>query len=218
MALCNEKCHELVSNFLVLPMNEISDHSKIVTVFKEGIPITNETENDKYMWKERGVLYKWDKQRKHVFFNKLRNSVEEFEEIHQRIDAGLVHSAGEQIQQLFIKTAKATLQEKTKNVSKNWKKRKKSKRWFDSDCKILQSEVRKFGKQKLSLPHNNLLREKYHEKLKEFKKTCKSKRYFQLQENLKEIDSALGDSKSFWEKWKTIGLVENKFKVFNWEL
>ena len=209
-ALCNEKCNMLISNFLVLPMNEISDHSKIVTVFKEGIPITNETENDKYMWKERGVLYKWDKEKRHVFFNKIRNSIKEFQEIHQRIDAGLVHSAGEQIQQLFIQTARATLQGKTKKISKNWKKRKKSKKWFDSDCKILQNEVRKFGKRKHSLPHNIILREKYHEKLKEFKKICKSKKYFLLQKNLNEIDSVLGDSKSFWEKWKKIGENYNK--------
>ena len=76
------------------------------------------------MWK-KGVLYKWDKKRKHIFFNKLRNSVEEFEEIHHRIDVGLVYSAGEQIQQLFIKTAKATLQENTKNITKNRRKGKK---------------------------------------------------------------------------------------------
>ena len=34
-ALCNEKSFSLIYNFLVLPMNELSDHSKIVTVFKE---------------------------------------------------------------------------------------------------------------------------------------------------------------------------------------
>ena len=71
------------------------------------------------MWKKRGVLYKWDKKREHIFFNKLRNCVEEFEEIHYRIDVGLVYSVREQIQQLFVKTAEATLQEKTKNISKN---------------------------------------------------------------------------------------------------
>ena len=193
-------------------MNELSDHSKIVTVFKEGVPIPSNTENDKCGKKE--VLYKWDKKSKGAFFNKLRNSVEEIEEINQRIDAGLVHSAGEQIQQLFIKTAKTTLQQKNKNVSKNWKKRKKSKKWFDSDCKMLQGEVRKFGRNKLSSPHDSLLREKYHNKLKEFKKTCKLKKYSLLQENL-EIDSALGDSKSFWEKWKKIGENDTKEQDIN---
>ena len=88
--------------------------------------------------------------------------------------------------------------------------KKKSQKWFDSDCRIRQNEVRKLGKRKHSLPHNILLREKYHEKLKNFKKTCKSKKYFLLQENPKEIDSVLDDSKSFWEKWKTIGEKYNR--------
>ena len=70
--------------------------------------------------------------------------------------------------------------------------------------------MRKFGRKKILLPHDNLLREKYHEKLKEFKKTCKSKKYFLLQDNLREIESALDDSKSFWEKWKSFGETDTK--------
>ena len=54
------------------------------------------------------------------------------------------------------------------------------------------------------------MREKYHKKLKEFKKTCKSKKYFFLQQNLQEIESVIDDSKSFWEKWKTFGENESK--------
>ena len=67
-AICNDKCYKLISNFLVLPMNELSDHSKIVTVFKEGLPMKSENENDNYNWKQRGTLYKWDKQGKNIFF------------------------------------------------------------------------------------------------------------------------------------------------------
>ena len=147
-AICNAECYKLISNFLILPMNELSDHSKIVTIFKEDLPIKCENEVDNYNWKQRGTLYKWDNQRKKLFYNQLRNSEKEIEEINQRIDAGLVHSAGEQIQQLIIKTAQTTLQGKTKKVPNNWKKRNKSKKWFDSDCKNLQNEVRKFGRKK----------------------------------------------------------------------
>ena len=94
---------QLISNFLVLPMNELSDHSKIVTVFKEGLPTKNENVNDDYNWKKRGTLYKWDKNRKNIFINALKGRTEEIEDISQRIDAGLVHTAGEHIQQLLIK-------------------------------------------------------------------------------------------------------------------
>lgn len=33
--LCNKMAHAFVDNFLVLPMTELSDHAKIVTIFKE---------------------------------------------------------------------------------------------------------------------------------------------------------------------------------------
>ena len=66
-ALCNEKCYELISNFLVLPTNELSDHSKMVTVFKEGMPTKNVNVNNDYNWKQGCVLYKWDKNKKKHF-------------------------------------------------------------------------------------------------------------------------------------------------------
>ena len=126
-AICNERCFSSIANFLVLPMNELSDHSKIVVVFKDETNKKSVTENDNYAWKQRGTLFKWDKKRKRNFVNKLKNTVKEIGDIQHRIDAGLVHSTGKQIQQLYIKTASGTLQEKRKKVSKNWKKRKNQK-------------------------------------------------------------------------------------------
>ena len=104
-------------------MDELSYHSKIVSIFKEGLSIKNEDENDNYSWKQRATLYKLDETRKKNYA--LKNCQKEIEEIEQRIDAGLIHSTGELIQQLFIKTAKATLEEKGKKVSTNWKRRKR---------------------------------------------------------------------------------------------
>ena len=37
-ALCNETCYMLIFNFLILPMNEISDHSKMITVLRKVYP------------------------------------------------------------------------------------------------------------------------------------------------------------------------------------
>ena len=116
----------------------------------------------------------------------------------------MVQSTGNQIQQLYIKTATATLQPKIQKVKKI-KKRKKSKKWFDNECRDIQKEVRKLGKERHVTPNNNLLLEKYHLKLKEFKKTCKFKKSLFFRESLNEIESALNDSKLFWEKWKKFG-------------
>ena len=99
-AIYNERCFSSIANFLLLPMNELSDHSKIVAVFKDEVNKKSDTENDNYAWKQRGTLFKWDKKRKRNFLNKLKNSVKEIGDIQHRIDAGLVHSTGKQIQQL----------------------------------------------------------------------------------------------------------------------
>ena len=75
-------------------MNELSDHSKIVTFFKEGLATQDMDEIDNYKWRKRGILYKWDKGKESIFRNKLCNSLKEIEEINQLLDAGLVHTRG----------------------------------------------------------------------------------------------------------------------------
>ena len=48
-SLCNVALYKCIDNFLVMPMTELSDHSKIVTILKNSIPIEAQT-NDKYNW------------------------------------------------------------------------------------------------------------------------------------------------------------------------
>ena len=150
------------------------------------------------------TLYKWDKKSQRDFFNTLNNCKKEIEEISQHIEAGLIHSTGEKIQQLFIDTARKTLISKRK-VSRNWKKRKKSEKWFDDDCVNLKNEVRLAGRQKHIEPFDTLLRQNYHKKLKLYKRTCKSKKYFFTQNSLNEINSCLDNSELFWNKRKKFG-------------
>ena len=126
---------------IVLPMNELSDHSKIITFYTESLVEVNENDNDNYKWRGKGNLFKWDIEREALFYNKLRCSLKEIEEINQRINAGLIHSTGDLIQQLYINTAKATLKEKSKGPTKNWKRRKKSQKWFDEECESLKCQT-----------------------------------------------------------------------------
>ena len=51
--------------------------------------------------------------------------------------------------------------ERRETLKKNWKKRKKSKKWFDKEY-----EVRGLGRKKHENPKNTLSKAKYHEKLK----------------------------------------------------
>ena len=98
--------------------------------------------------------------------NKLKDSRKEIDDISQRIDAGLIESTGNKIQELYIKVAKKTLQKKS---SKNWKKRKKTKKWFDGECVEMKKDLRGLAKEKHNKPTVSILRTRYHEKLKEFK-------------------------------------------------
>ena len=47
-----------------------------------------------------------------------------------------------------------------------------------------------------------MIREKYHKKLKLYKRTCNNKRYKYWQNKFDCIESALNDPKIFWKTWK----------------
>ena len=66
----------------------------------------------------------------------------------------------------------------------------------------LQHEVLVTRQTRHRHPENILLKSKYHEKLKEFKRTCNSKRYYFWKNKFTDIEQSLNDPKNFWNKWK----------------
>ena len=58
------------------------------------------------------------------------------------------------------------------------------------------------GKEKHRKPIDNLLKSKYHEKLKEFKTYVNQKDSLFGKINLRIIEKSLTDPKLFWEKWE----------------
>ena len=80
-AICNKTAYNLIDNFYVKPINELSDHSKIVTVLKDPGPNLETDREDNYNWKARGKLYIWDGKSKQNVINKLKSSVKEIDEI-----------------------------------------------------------------------------------------------------------------------------------------
>ena len=191
---------------MVLPQNELSDHSKIVTELKEFI-ITENLSKDGYDWENLQGTFVWDNALKPLFTEKLKEDSERIREINQRIEAGLIRSTGEKLQELFVQTAITVFnpkQPKNKQGQKNGKYRKHNKqKWFDTECNNLKLEVRKLGRYKGKDPNNSLLREKYHEKLRVYRKTCNSKKYTFWQNNFILLEKSCNDPKVFWEKWKS---------------
>ena len=67
-SLCNDKFYECVENFLVLPLTELSDHSKIVTIFKSSIS-KPKLSSDTYKWINLKPKFKWNNETKEEFHN-----------------------------------------------------------------------------------------------------------------------------------------------------
>ena len=194
---------------MVLPQNELSDHNKIVTELNHIIPPTIQIEDD-YDWIPIENNYIWDDKKSEEFRNCLDLSHEVIGEIRQRLDAGLIDSSGKLLQELFIVAAANTL-EKKKSSKKNTNNA--TKKWFDRDCNKLKKETRKLGREKNNDPSNIFLREKYNEKLKQYKSNCKSKRHAYWQNVFVEIGKALQDPKIFWKTWKNSAEKHELFKT-----
>ena len=190
-----------VKNFMVLPQTEMSDHSKIVTEFY-GSDMSDKNVTDEYKWKNLKPVFKWDNNKIMQFSIFLQNSNDLINVIQQRLEAGLIDSSGEKIQQLFLKAAKHTFEEKKSLVVKNKGMKKCYKKWFDSDCNKLKHEVRKSGRYKHAKPLDTLVRQKYHEKLREYKSCSRYKRKLFRQKNLNQVENSLNDSKKCWDSWK----------------
>ena len=187
---------------MTLPHNELSDHCKTVTEIK-GYIANEALINDTYEWKSIPKKINWNDDFKKAFTNHLLGAEGKISEINQRIDAGLVNSTGKMIQELYENAAQSAPQNTYKAKSVGNRKRKKcSKLWFDKDCNNIKVEIRKLGREKQKDQSNLFLREIYANKMREFKRTCQSKRYRFWKDKFELIENSLKDSKAFWENWK----------------
>ena len=90
---------------MVLPQNELSDHSKIVTELNYEICSTSPT-IDKYDWIENNNNFKWDENKSEEFKNYLDQLHGDIYEINQRLEAGLVDSSGKEKKKIPKKRGK----------------------------------------------------------------------------------------------------------------
>ena len=158
-----------------------------------------------YYWKKLKLKFIWDKKSRGLFGKNLLQDQHEIDEIAQRIEAGLIESTGEMIQKLFSNAALQTFKQKILKTQKDWKKKKKNgKKWFDTECNDLKKSVRNLGREKYIKTGDSLLKVKYHEKLNEYKKKCKFKKYKFWENTSTERNNSLDDPINFWKKWKKL--------------
>ena len=201
--ICNQNFYDHVNNFMVLPQNELSDHCQIITELNYRAPIAN-PDKDNYNWIKLNKNFKWNKNHTQKFTRCLENSNENINEIKQRIEAGLIESSGNKIQEIFSNAAKTALVlNKDKKVLRNTKK------WFNTKCYDLKKETRRLGRQKHKQPSNLFLLEQYRDRLREYKRQCQRSRYLFWNKNLEQIENSLHDPKEFWEKWNRCSEQDN---------
>ena len=91
--LCNFNIFNFIDDFLVLPMTGLSDHSKIIRIFKKNIS-RPEDQSDSYKWKILQSKFEWDTNEINEFSTALSTQYAVINEISQRIEAGIIDRAG----------------------------------------------------------------------------------------------------------------------------
>ena len=75
-----------------------------------------------------------------------------------------------------------------------------NKKWFDKECRFRRHELRKLANQKHRNPTNLTIREQYHNALKIYKETLKTKRNRFQNDKLNELEKAAKENPdSFWK-------------------
>ena len=112
LAIASCKIFENIKSFKVLPQLDITDHCKIITQI-EDINKTNpvKTEIETYKWTKLPDRYKWDERHKNKFKEILNSEKIEtiISEAEQLLEAGLIESTGNKIQEIFIESADTCL-------------------------------------------------------------------------------------------------------------
>ena len=98
-SICNQNFYENIKNFMVLPLNELSDHCKIITELEEQLVNTKIT--DDYRWNLLKSNFVWEDKLSKQFTKYLSESVNDIKEIDQRLEDGLINSSEELRQRLY---------------------------------------------------------------------------------------------------------------------
>ena len=187
-----------------MPQLEMTSHCKIVTQIDNLTKrITKNTENC-YNWLKLPQTYKWNEEYKDKFLNSINSDeiLKILEEIEQLLEAGLIESSGNKIQELFIKIAHISLEpscQKEINIKNKNIKSKSKKKWYAEECKKNKNKVRRSSNKKNILPLDEKIRNEHKSQLKSYRRLCNYKQNaFWKSEKTKLTKNNI----NFWEIWK----------------
>ena len=206
LALISDTLYPEIDDLKVLPQETYSDHCKIILTISNMKEIKTE-ERKAYEWNKLKPAFKWGENSQIKYKDALETPeiMNMISSCRTYIQENKIEEAGKLLQDLLIRAAKLSLEEK-KAFSPSSKKRttKKSKKWFDVECSKLKKQSNRAARKKNQDPSNTLLREDHRKKLKEFNTACKDKKQkFWIKETY-NLNKLLG-SNDFWKKWKQFG-------------
>lgn len=200
---CNMLHH--LRNFKVDPQLEISSHCKI-TVEIDNPKLYTKRLKKSYNWIDLQPNFIWKNTDKESYTEVFNSSsiITKIEQTTQFLDAGLIKSAGEKIQETFQVAANLCIERKPNVKVKTSKKKSKSKKkWYDEECKKFKNRVRYSSTMKNKFPLNPEVKMQHHNLLKSYKKMCSSKKSsFWKAETSKLIHK---ENENFWDTWKNLG-------------
>ena len=208
-AIVSDNLMENIKSFHVSPQAEYSDHCKIVVRISNRRKTTAEKE-DKYDWQYTKPNYTWENNSAEIFqtsLNEERIKLLMFQ-IEQYIDAGLVNSSGEKLQELLQTMGDISLKPKVNFNTRHKiqkKKKKPDKIWFDKECSDTKNLTRKLAILKHQNPKDLDLRRKHKEAIKNDREVYRNKKENFVRHQINELENIKSDSEMFWNKWKKIG-------------
>ena len=105
LAIVSCKSFESIKSFRIMPQLDLSGHCKIITQIDNTRPCFIESSNVEktYNWLELPYKFKWDEEYTNKFKEILNSKQIEniISEAEQRMEAGLIESTGNKIQEIF---------------------------------------------------------------------------------------------------------------------
>ena len=189
--------------FTVKPLTPLSDHCQI-TAYLNRTEIPNKHEQPSKLYHIRNK-YKWTRDSKENYITafchpKVSQTIENILLNYYPHNTEGVNLAVEHINHTFDYLAEMSALQTHK---KRTNMKKKDEKWFDLDCKIIRKKLRKLSNQKHRQPNSADLHLRYHEELKQYKKTLRKKKEQHIQNQLQTIEESLSTN-SFWENWNSL--------------
>ena len=208
IAVASDPLFPLIKSFIVSNQEEFSQHCKIITRIKNLKNNLEEQEPDEYPWTTLKGNYKWAITSS-LSLGMALNSPEllpMIEECTQFLEAGLVESASDKIEEIFTKAADSALESpRDKHGQKHpYKHKQKPKKWYDKECRDLKDIVRKKAISKKLDPNPNNRRD-HSIVLREYKKLCHKKKVQFEQDQINKLEEMKLDPTEFWKHWKNFG-------------